>query len=146
MGKAGEQCIHSGIPEVYPAKWLSVIRGDNRNGTYLSTGATVELVKQMLANNPKLKHWLLNSMPLWSMKAKDTQANQVGDFDSIITVEDHLMDAGFGSWLLEAISIRPDLLTRIKIKSLDSTVCGMVGKQSTSIANDNQRFLYNLYQ
>jgi hypothetical protein len=41
------------------------------------------------------------------------------------------MDGGFGSWLLESTSIRPELLARIKIKSLDAKVCGMVAKQST---------------
>jgi transketolase len=65
------------------------------------------------------------------MKTKDAQAMQVENCERVITVEDHLMDGGFGSWLLEASSIRPDLLARIRIKALDSKVCGMVAKQST---------------
>jgi transketolase len=131
MGKAGEPCIHAEIPEVSPGKWLTIREGKKAGVSYLTTGATLNLVHQLLSQRPDLKSCSLNSMPLWSMKTKAVQAQQVENFESIITVEDHLMDGGFGSWLLESTSIRPELLTRIKIKSLDAKVCGMVAKQST---------------
>ena len=131
LAKAGEPCIHKEVPEILPGKWLNIREGKKGAGTYLTTGATLEIVNKMLTNKPELKDWSLNSMPLWSMKVKYFQSEQVENFDTVVTVEDHLMDAGFGSWLLEASSIRPDLLARIKIKSLDSKVCGMVGKQAT---------------
>lgn len=131
LGKAGESCVHSEVPRVFPGNWLNIRNGEQGGGTYLSTGAPLDLVTQLLTKNPRLKNWSLNSMPLWSMKSKKTQAQQVESFLTIVTVEDHLMDGGFGSWLLEAVSSRPDLLSRIKIKALDSRVCGMVGKQST---------------
>jgi len=131
LGKAGEPCIHVEVPEVFPGKWLSLRQGAIHGNTYLTTGASLELVYRLLNKNPELKDYSLNSMPLWGMKTKSSQAVQLEAFETIITVEDHLMDGGFGSWLLEATSIRRDLLPRIKIKSLDSKVCGMVGKQST---------------
>jgi len=131
VGKAGEPCIHTEVPEVSPGKWLSIREGEAGGCTYLTTGATLELVNKMLAKNSELKPYALNSMPLWGMKFKDMQTQQVEHFKNVITVEDHLMDGGFGSWLLEATTTHPDLLSRIKIKSLDSKVCGMVGKQST---------------
>ena len=70
-------------------------------------------------------------MPLWSMQTKYIQAEQIEKFERVITVEDHLMDGGFGSWLLEAATVSPELLARIKIKALDPKVCGMVAKQSS---------------
>jgi transketolase len=131
LGKAGEPCIHTELPEVSPGRWLSIREGEKRGSTYLTTGATLDLVNQLIVKNPNMQSVALHSMPLWSMKTKESQSLQVGDFKSVITVEDHLMDGGFGSWLLESSLIRPDLLARIKIKSLDSKVCGMVAKQST---------------
>ncbi len=131
LGKAGEPCIHTEVPEVSPGQWLSVRRGDTGRATYLTTGATLDLVNQMLINDPSLESFSLKSMPLWSMKTKEAQAQQIDNYESVTTVEDHLMDGGFGSWLLEAASIRPELLARIKIKALDSKICGMVAKQST---------------
>lgn len=130
LGKSGESCIHSEVPDVFPGQWLNIREGANHGGTYLTTGATLELVNQLLVKSLELKPWSLNSMPLWSMRTKEAQARQVEDFATVLTVEDHLIDGGFGSWLLEAVSVRADLLARIKIKSLDSKVCGMVGTQS----------------
>lgn len=131
LGKAGEPCMHHEVPEVSPGKWLSVRDGEKGGTTYLTTGATLELVNQLLAKNPGMRSCSLNSMPLWSMKIKSTQAKQIEKFERVITVEDHLMDGGFGSWLLEATTVRPELLARIIIKSLDPKICGMVAKQST---------------
>lgn len=105
--------------------------GEGGESTYLTTGATLELVSQMLQNKSNLQHVALNSMPLWGMMTKEVQPQQVKNYKCVITVEDHLLDGGFGSWLMESTSIQPELLTRIKIKSLNAKVCGMVGKQST---------------
>jgi transketolase len=131
LGKAGESCAHSDVPEISPGKWLSIRDGEKGGATYLTTGATLQYLNQVLANNPKLANYSLNSMPLWGMQTKGVQVQQVENFTKVISFEDHLMDGGFGSWLMEATSIRADLLDRIKIKSLDSRVCGMVAKQST---------------
>lgn len=131
LGKAGEPCLHSAVPEVSPGEWLSVRDGDDAGSTYLTTGGTLELVNQLLIKYPKLKSYALKSMPLWGMKTKHSQSNQIEQFEQVITVEDHLMDGGFGSWLLEATTMKPELLSRIKIKALDPKVCGMVAKQST---------------
>ena len=70
-------------------------------------------------------------MPLWGMQCKSLQIPQMEQFQQVVTVEDHLTDGGFGSWLLESTIKRPDLIVRIQIKALDAKVCGMVGKQST---------------
>lgn len=135
LGKAGEPCLHSQVPDVSPGKWLNVREGYEYGATYLTTGATLELVNQLLVKYPSLNSYSLKSMPLWGMKTKHIQIKQIEKFERVITVEDHLMDGGFGSWLLEATSTRPELLSRIKLKTLDSNVCGMVAKQSTLHAN-----------
>jgi len=131
LGKAGEPCIHKAVPEVSPGKWMNLRAGDMGGATYLTTGTTLSLVNQMFINNSDLEPCGLNSMPLWAMKTKADQARQVECFKKVITVEDHLLDGGFGSWLLEATSIRPDLLARVRLKALDSKICGMVAQQST---------------
>ncbi len=131
LGKAGEANVHTQVPTVSPGKWLPILNSTNTETTYLTTGATLELVNRLVTKTDPKRPLALNSIPLWSMKAKTAQAVQLETFRTIITVEDHLMDGGFGSWLLESIAHRPDLLPRIKIKSLDAKVCGMVGKQST---------------
>lgn len=131
LGKAGEPCIHNTVPEVHPGSWLNIREGKQGGTSYLTTGATLDVVNQLFSKNSELSSFSLKSMPLWSMNTKTTQAAQLESFEYVITVEDHLIDGGFGSWLLEAISTRPELLSRIKIKALDAKICGMVAKQST---------------
>lgn len=130
LGKAGEPCIHNTVPEISPGIWLKVREAKKIDKAYLTTGATLDIVNKLISNS-ELAHYSHFSMPLWSMKSKKHQINQIEAFETVVTVEDHLTDGGFGSWLLESVSIRPELLIKINIKSLDSNICGMVGKQST---------------
>ena len=131
LGKAGEPRVHADIPVVQPGQWLPVRSGQPGGRAYLTTGAALDIVHRMLSTQADLQDCSLFSMPLWSMKTKHAQVNQIAAFDTTITVEDHLMDGGFGSWMLEAACAQPSLLARLRIKALDAKVCGMVGKQTT---------------
>ncbi len=131
LGKSGEKIIHAEVPELWPGKWLSIRARESSAGTYLTTGATLEFIDELFENTADLNHWSLNTMPLWGMKVKDMQVRQLEKYKQVLTIEDHLIDGGFGSWLMEAVCIRSDLLGRIRIKGLDAKVCGMVGKQAS---------------
>ena len=65
------------------------------------------------------------------MACKAGQAAQVEHWQRVTTVEDHLADGGFGSWLAEALASAPNLRTRIAGKALDPRVCDVVASQST---------------
>jgi len=131
LGKAGEPCFHKEIPKVAPGQWLNVKKGKKDSKTFLTTGATLELAHQLINEKPELKSWSINSLPLWGMNQKEIQSIQINNFSKTTSLEDHLIDGGFGSWLLESLLSSPDLLSRLKINALDPKVCGMVGRQST---------------
>lgn len=134
LGKAGERNLHLSVPTIHPGCWLPVIafnkKGNRLSSTLLTTGAPLDVAQRWITSlaNPG---YALHSMPLWGMGTKTLQPQQVAQWDSVITMEDHLVDAGFGSWLYEAIATEPVLLQRVKIRALDSSICGMVGKQAT---------------
>ena len=48
----------------------------------------------------------------------------------VVTLEDHLTDGGFGSWMLEALTSTPELLPRVSPIALDPAVCATVGSQA----------------
>tara|TARA_B100000767_G_C19681493_1_gene499771 strand:+ start:233 stop:1129 length:897 start_codon:yes stop_codon:yes gene_type:complete len=131
LGKAGEPCFHKEIPKVAPGQWLNVKKGKKGSKTFLTTGATLELAHQLINEKPELKSWSINSLPLWGMNQKEIQSIQINNYSKTTSLEDHLIDGGFGSWLLESLLSSPDLLSRIKINALEPKVCGMVGRQST---------------
>lgn len=130
LGKAGEPELHPSVPVVEPGKWLPIRPRPGATRTLLSTGATAERASHW-CDEPAFADCSLHSMPLWSMAAKPLQAAQVDAWQQVITVEDHLEDAGFGAWLLESLDRVPTLRSRLVRKALDARVCGMVGSQAT---------------
>lgn len=128
LGKAGEPCFHEQVPAVQPGLWLEVSPG-NSEATFLTTGATlahaIELQKKTEGTRPAV-----HSLPLWSMENKPMQAQQVTRYKYVTTMEDHLYDGGFGSWLLEAVAKNGGPTERLKIEALDPRICGTVGSQA----------------
>lgn len=130
LGKAGERCIHASVPEVSPGVWLPVHHAErDASKTVLTTGAALEIAMAWRENGFLIDH-SVHSLPLWGMAHKTRQLEQIASWSEIRTVEDHLIDAGFGSWMFESV-FGTELMNRIKVQGLDSKVCGMVGKQST---------------
>ncbi|HHT9158361.1 MAG TPA: transketolase family protein [Candidatus Brocadiaceae bacterium] len=131
LGKTGEPCIHSGIPKVEPGRWLQISDSENSDKTLLTTGLPLIYASQWIKKSKSYHSYSLHSCPLWGMSTKFSQASQVKKWREVVTIEDHLLDAGFGSWMLEALVDSTKLLIRIKIKALSSNVCGMIGQQET---------------
>ena len=130
LGKAGEPVFHAALPDVAPGRWLQVSAGDEPGGpALLCTGATlgIAMERQRLAASPRPA---VHSLPLWGIASKPAQASQVAAQAQVTTLEDHLRDAGFGSWLMEAVSGVPGLVGRIACEALDPRVCGTVGSQA----------------
>lgn len=128
LGKVGEPSFHPVVPVIAPGKWLQV-RESKHDKTLLTTGAPLAVANHWIEKSEKYGGYALHSLPLWGMSSKENQIAQIKNWTELVTVEDHLMDAGFGSWMLEAAAEMPELLTRIKIKALSPRVCGMVGRQ-----------------
>jgi len=131
LGKAGEPNFHTTVPDVAPGKWLKmadgVDRGDGR-ATLLSTGAAMGIAMGW-SNAPQYRQHSVHSMPLWSMASKPDQIAAVQPFDVVETLEDHLRDGGFGSWLMEAVVGQPGVETQLRAHALTPVVCGTVGSQ-----------------
>jgi transketolase len=130
LGKAGEPTYHKNIPNIEPGKWLKYKDGDDKSSAILTTGATMTLAHEWL-NEEKYKNYELFSMPLWSMSTKQNQIEHIKSKSNIVTIEDHLQDGGFGSWLLEANSFNNVGNVSIETKALNHNVCGTVGSQAT---------------
>jgi len=76
----------------------------------------------------KYSDYHILSVPIWGMKFKTSHSNEINKWDEIITLEDHLEDGGFGSYMLEC-NLKNNSRTKISVKSLNPIVCGVVGDQ-----------------
>jgi transketolase len=126
LGKAGEPDIHAEIPAIALGQWLTVKEGNGR--TMLSTGAA--LAAALERSETTHIDYGIATLPLWGMDAKSMQLEQVARYHEVVTLEDHLIDGGFGSWLMEAVNPAPGLLSKIRPIALDASVCGAVGSQT----------------
>lgn len=131
LGKSGEACFHDGVPLLTSGQWLKVADGAASNKEcILTTGATLDIAMRYRATLQDAAIAVF-SLPLWGMQFKEQQRAQLEKYERVTTIEDHLKDAGFGSWLLESALDQTNLATRISIRALDSRICGMVGTQTT---------------
>ena len=125
LGKTGEK-HYSKMSEKLDLASLNSIRKDEKaNKAIISTGAAL----QDVMNIRELDGLSLDifSCPIWGINLKIDDALLEG-YERVIIVEDHLKDAGFGSWILE----NTDKLMRDKFDliGLEPSVAGMVGSQS----------------
>ena len=128
LGKSGEVNCHSSLPNLTPGEWIKVREGEVQDHIILSTGATLTLAIQKAL---KMKPFspTVYSLPLWGMGVKHFQSDYVSKFHKVTTLEDHLIDGGFGSWMLESNIRNTGFLNRINPIGLDPVVCGHVGTQ-----------------
>jgi len=132
LAKAGEPCFHTEVPEVTPGQWIPVVGGassQESSATLLTTGGALGIAMRWRETSRYADHRVA-SVPLWGQVAKDRQVDQVRSAARVVTVEDHLIDGGFGSWLLESVAGEGGLTERIRTRGLDSSVCGTVGSQA----------------
>lgn len=129
LGKAGEPSFHAAPPDVQPGRWLRLRSGDDGKRTLLTTGAGLQLAMEWI-NSAEYAGHNVCSLPLWSMADKPAQIEQLRAYDEVITVEDHLQDGGFGSWMLEARATA-EIPCALRPISLSPEVCGTVGSQTT---------------
>lgn len=106
--------------------WTEIIK--SRNGKIFLTisGGLPYAFKAI--EKARYKEYGIYTLPIWSMSSKRIQDKQVSMFSEIITIEDHLIDGGFGSWLLESCS-RVNR-RKIIIKSLSEDIIGKVGDEN----------------
>jgi transketolase len=129
LGKAGEPIFHAEIPNIEPGRWLKIAGKDGCSRALLSTGATLGNALNR-SKNRVYGDCSVFSLPLWGMSAKLNQPEIAAAFDEIVTLEDHLIDGGFGSWLIESLVVT-ESAPRVKPIALSAEVCGTVGSQAT---------------
>ena len=123
LGKAGEPRFHENIPDIAPGRWVRVREG-REDSILLSTGAALGAA---IGRADGKAVW---SLPLWSMAAKAEQPDQLARHDRVTTLEDHLADGGFGSWLAESVAGTP-AAARIRPIALSAEICDLVASQHT---------------
>lgn len=70
------------------------------------------------------------SVPLWGRSSRRVIAEQLRDYKSIVTIEDHVLEGGFGSFIMETAAIH-QLSAQVIPLALQDDVIGQVAKEDT---------------
>ena len=128
LAKTKNKILHKKIPNVKPGKWLPIfIKYPRSKKIFLTTGNTARLAKDLLTRG-KYNKFSIYSLPIWGMKFKNAQPNQLKKWDEVMILEDHLEDGGFGSWIKESTN-NQNLKTKIISKNIDKRIISKVGSE-----------------
>lgn len=127
LKKAGEVNYYLEKREIIPGIWNEVVPSIN-NKILLTTSGGLHIAHQLQKNNPEYIGYGIFTCPVWGANFKALQQEQVNKFNEIVTIEDHLLDCGFGSWLRESI-VLPESHIKVKNKALSLDVIGKVGTE-----------------
>lgn len=125
LKKNGEENFGQSHTNFEDGKWVCIKKSDSKK-TFLTVSGGLKYAMKALESE-KYKHHGVHCLPIWSMTAKANQDSQMNLFEEVITIEDHLQDGGFGSWLLEATNINNR--QKIHIKALSQEIIGKVGDE-----------------
>jgi len=128
LDKSLELHCENKIKKLIPGKWVFHQSKKKNENIILSTGSVFNYCKKYLSKN-KNCDWA--TLPLWGMKYKNQQIKNLKKYKKVITIENHLQDGGFGSWLSEALTKNKNRIkTQIVSKFLSEKVIGEVGSES----------------
>ena len=127
IGNPGAPMVHATPVSVEPGTLIHVAGPPDGNRAIVTTGAVLAMANEWLSL-PKYRDYGLYSMPAWGARYRARAMESLSPFTSIVTVEDHLLDGGFGSWVLESFAVASRTVD-IEIKALDPAVAEAVGKE-----------------
>lgn len=126
LHKAGEKSVSTDLSPIVPGFPRLVCGSASAKIALLSTGYAGQVAFSITDGDSRYAHY---SMPAWGMKYKDSIRKFVSKYEKVIVIEDHLVDAGFGSWILEALVGTSEIL-KVRTKGLSQNTIGIVGSES----------------
>jgi len=125
LHKSGEPVITMDSSPITPGVPRLLFGNPQASVVILSTGFMAHAALRLAQSREDVACYTL---PCWGMRFRDSIPDLVRSRDRVITVEDHLVDGGFGSWVLECLAGTPGagLVTPL---GLTADVVGLVGRE-----------------
>lgn len=127
LGKTGEKNYTRALVLQGGGYFEPVLSSETSKTAVISTGAALQNIQKILKELEMTDINLL-TCPIWGVEMKKNVNKDLAKYEKIISVEDHLIDGGFGSWVLE--SLEASARSKLRILGLDKRVCGRVGTQN----------------
>lgn len=126
LHKVSEPNIVSSNDPIIPGVPRFIAGSRNSTTAILTTGFAAQGVFNVCKQS---NQYALYSLPAWGMSFREHVQSFASSYEKIITIEDHLMDGGFGSWVLESLAGTIHA-SKVYIQSLPLQIVGKVAKES----------------
>lgn len=143
LGKTGEKNYSCATKLRGAGAFEPIFLSETSTTAVVSTGAALQSAVTML-EELSISDINLFTCPIWGIDMKSNVNFALSKYKKVITVEDHLVDGGFGSWVLESLS--PSARFKLRIFGLERSICGRVGSHDylTKLGGINTRNFANL--
>ena len=128
LHKRGEPALHARIPTLVPCRPLQIHSCPEPKASVVVVGFLASEVLRLVKNHAAPVD--VYTLPLWGMQHRHRTIEILSKYKTIFTVEDHLLDGGFGSWLLETIALQGTSNTCIPF-ALPAQSVGKVAREQT---------------
>lgn len=127
LRKSGETNYSTGEIN-FNGEWNKILQSKN-NKILLTTGYGLEIAFNLIKTE-EFENYGIYSCPIWGMNYTN-QNEFINSFEEVITIEDHLISGGFGSWLSEGVK------NKLKIRNgfLDISIIGKVANENELLKN-----------
>lgn len=125
LHKSGEQLITNSSAYIEPGTPRYVAGNLASRRILLTTGYCGQGAFAYVQGNSEWCHY---TMPAWGLRHKGNMTVFLDQYDEIVVIEDHLLDGGFCSWLLES-QIGSANISKIRSKALLTQAIGLVGSE-----------------
>ena len=120
--------LKSKMKSIKPGQWNLKTNKKKSKKLLISTGSTYYDCIRFLKNKTSKYNWY--SIPIWGMQQKKNQISKLLKYNEIITLENHLQDGGFGSWINEILTLKNNKKKILVYnKFISSNVIGKVGSE-----------------
>ena len=131
LRKSGETSYNDLDINISAGKWNKI---RHSKSIFLTTGYGLEIAQRLISENKKFADFGIYTCPIWGPKYSKLQEDQINQFEVVISVEDHLMECGFGSWLNESCESNK-VKNKLYNSYLNKSVIGKVGSEDYLFEN-----------
>lgn len=113
LHKRGEPDLHTSARSLEPCRPLQIYISCDAVACVVVVGFLASEVLRLVKTHDVSVD--VYTMPLWDVKHRNLMMESFARYQTIISVEDHMLDGGFGSWILETLASTKSSKTCIPI-------------------------------
>lgn len=125
LHKSGESLISNTSIKIEPGVPVFLAGDLSAKRVLLTSGFCGQGAFEYVNSNPNYSAYTL---PSWGLRHREHIARFAEKFDEIFVIEDHLLDGGFCSWILESL-IGTEHIGKVRSSSILTELIGLVGSE-----------------